>query len=193
VLTLPVGVGLSLVAAPLVALAFGPQWEQAVPVLRILSLSSIVMVFGLLSLHMLSAHALLGRLVGTTLAGATIRIALLALLIPRFGLTGAALGAGAAVVLEQVFTVLTAMRRFHIDAARMIRRVWRSLAAAGAMAAVLAASGLGWSADDSVSTLVEAVACGGATYVAVLLASWRLAGRPEGAETDLLALLRIAR
>src|SRR4051794_15348433 len=38
-LTLPAGVGLSLVATPLVALAFGQGWEQAVPVLRILSLS----------------------------------------------------------------------------------------------------------------------------------------------------------
>ena len=57
-LTLPAGVGLSLVAAPLVALAFGPGWEPAVPVLRILSLSFTIMVFGHLSLHLLSAHAL---------------------------------------------------------------------------------------------------------------------------------------
>ena len=90
-LTLPAGVGLSLVAAPLVALAFGPGWAQAVPVLRILSLSFTVMVFGHLSLHLLSAHALLGRLVGITLAGAAVRIALLALLIPAFGLPGAAI------------------------------------------------------------------------------------------------------
>ena len=81
--TLPAGVGLSLVAAPLVALAFGPGWAEAVPVLRILSLSFTVMVFGHLSLHLLSAHALLGRLVGITVTGAGARVALLALLIPR--------------------------------------------------------------------------------------------------------------
>ena len=101
-LTLPAGVGLSLVAAPLVALALGHGWEQAVPVLRILSLSFTVMVFGHLSLHLLSAHALLGRLVGITVVGATVRVGMLALLIPTFGLAGAATGAALAVVVEQV-------------------------------------------------------------------------------------------
>ena len=83
------------------------------PVLRILSLSFTVMVFGHLSLHLLSAHALLGRLVGITLTGAVVRVALLALLIPAFGLTGAAIGAAVAVVLEQALTVATALRRFR--------------------------------------------------------------------------------
>ena len=189
-LTLPAGVGLSLVAAPLVALAFGPGWGQAVPVLRVLSLSFTIMVFGHLSLHLLSAHALLGRLVGITLTGAAVRIALLALLIPGFGLTGAAIGAAIAVVLEQTLTVATALRRFNVAAGTMIRQVWRPAVAAASMAAVLVASGLGWSDDPGVLALIEAIASGAAVYTAVLLASWLLAGRPSGAETDVLALLR---
>jgi lipopolysaccharide exporter len=189
-LTLPAGAGLSLVAAPLVALAFGPGWEQAVPVLRVLSLSFTVMVFGHLSLHLLSAHALLGRLVGITLTGAAVRVALLMLLIPRFGLTGAAIGAAVAVLLEQALTVATALRRFHVGAGMMIRRVWRPALAAAAMTAVLAGSGLGWSDDPSLVILIKAVITGAGIYAAVLLASWRLAGRPAGAETDIMALLR---
>jgi lipopolysaccharide exporter len=192
-LTLPAGVGLSLVAAPLVALAFGPGWQPAVPVLRILSLSFTVMVFGHLSLHLLSAHALLGRLVGITLSGAAVRVVLLALLIPHFGLTGAAVGAAVAVVLEQALTVATALRRFHVDAAALIGRIWRPVLAAAAMAASLAASGLGWSDDNGPAVLLEAVAVGAATYGAVLLGTWLAAGRPAGGETDVLALLRRAR
>jgi O-antigen/teichoic acid export membrane protein len=191
-LTLPAGVGLSLVAAPLVALAFGPGWDQAVPVLRILSLSFTVMVFGHLSLHLLSAHALLGRLVGITLAGAVVRVGLLALLIPGFGLTGAAIGAAGAVVLEQGLTVATALRRFHVHPAALLRRVWRPVLGAAAMAAAVAGSGLGWSDDASVPTLLKAVAGGGAVYAGVLFGAWLLAGRPEGAETDVLTLLRRA-
>jgi lipopolysaccharide exporter len=188
-LTLPAGVGLSVIAAPLVALAFGPGWQPAVPVLRILSLSFTVMVFGHLSLHLLSAHALLGRLVGITLTGAVIRVALLALLIPDYGLTGAAVGAAVAVVLEQGLMVATALRRFHVSATSLIGRVWRPALAAAAMAAVLAASGLGWSDGDSVPAMLQAVAAGAATYAIVLLASWLMAGRPAGGETDVLALL----
>jgi O-antigen/teichoic acid export membrane protein len=189
-LTLPAGVGLSLVATPLVALAFGPEWSQAVPVLRILSLSFTVMVFGHLSLHLLSAHALLGRLVGITLAGAAVRVALLALLIPNFGLTGAAIGAAVAVVLEQALTVATALRRFHIDPASMINRIWRPIVATAAMAAVLKGTDIGWSDDSGTPILLEAAAGGAAIYIAVLTTSWLLAGRPDGAETDVIRLLR---
>jgi lipopolysaccharide exporter len=191
-LTLPAGVGLSLVAAPLVTLAFGPEWQPAVPVLRILSLSFTIMVFGHLSLHLLSAHALLGRLVGITLAGAAARVALLALLIPSFGVTGAAIAAAAATVLEQALTVATALRRFHVNAGAMITRVWRPALAATAMAAILVATGLGWSDNDSVPALIEATTAGAAIYASVLLAGWLLSGRPPGPETDVFALLRRA-
>lgn len=191
-LTLPAGVGLSLVAAPLVALAFGPGWEPAVPVLRILSLSFTIMVFGHLSLHLLSAHALLGRLVGITLAGAAVRVVLLLALIPHFGLAGAATGAAVAVVLEQVLTIATALCRFHVGIGRVMRPVWRPVLAVSVMAAALAGSGVGWSDDSGVAALAEAVAGGGAVYVLTLLASWVLAGRPVGAETDVLTLLRRA-
>ncbi len=189
-LSLPAGVGLSLVAAPLVALAFGPGWEQAVPVLRILSISFTVMVFGHLSQHLLSAHALLGRLVGITLAGAAARIALLALLIPPFGLTGAASAAACAVLLEQALSVATALRRFHVRPARLLAHVWRPACAAAAMAGVLARTGLGWSDTTGTLVLIEAVAAGGAIYAAVLLGVWLAAGSPPGAETDVIALLR---
>jgi lipopolysaccharide exporter len=192
-LTLPAGVGLSLVAAPLVALAFGPAWQPAVPVMRILSLSFTIMVFGHLSLLLLSAHALLGRLVGITVIGAVARVALLTLLIPNFGLTGAAFGAAIAMALEQALTVATALRRFRVDAGAMIRRVWRPVFATAAMATMMAATGIGWSDDPDGLILLEAVAVGAATYAAVLLTSWILAGRPAGPETDVLALLRLTR
>jgi O-antigen/teichoic acid export membrane protein len=189
-LTLPAGVGLSLVAAPLVALAFGRGWEPAIPVLRILSLSFTIMVFGHLSLHLLSAHALLGRLVGITLAGAASRVALLVLLIPAFGLTGAAMGAALATVLEQVLTVATALRRFRVSLGALLGRVWRPVLAAASMAAMVAGTGAGWSDDPGMLGLVEAISGGAATYLAVLAACWVLAGKPAGAETDVLAMLR---
>jgi lipopolysaccharide exporter len=191
-LTLPAGIGLSLVAAPLVALAFGPGWEPAVPVLRILSLSFSVMVFGHLSLHLLSAHALLGRLVGITLTGAAARVLLLALLIPPFGLIGAATGAAIGVLLEQVLTVLTALRRFRIGPRPIGQLIWRPALAVSCMALVLFHAGLGWTDDADPMLLVEAGFTGAAIYTVVLLAAWRLAGWPAGAEADCLAVLRRA-
>ncbi len=189
-LTLPAGVGLSLVAAPLVALAFGPGWMQAVPVLRILSLGFTVMVFGHLSLHLLSAHALLGRLVGITLAGAAVRLVLLAALIPLSGLTGAALAATVAVILEQALTVAAAARRFRVEPRSIARTIWRPALATTAMATVLCLSGLGWSDNPALLPMLQAAIGGASIYTAVLLGTWILTGRPSGAETDTLALLR---
>ncbi len=189
-LTLPVGVGLSLVAAPLVALAFGSGWDQAVPVLRILSLSFTAMVFGHLSMHLLTTHARLGRLVGITLVGAVVRVGLLAVLIPRFGLIGAAMAAATAVLLEQVLTVGFALRRLGLRPVLLLRGIWRPVLGAVVMAGALWLSGLGWTDDTGVQILAEAIAAGAIVYTAALWGSWWLAGRPAGAETDLLALLR---
>jgi lipopolysaccharide exporter len=191
-LTLPAGVGLSLVAAPVVALALGHDWEQAVPVLRIMSLSFTVMVFGHLSLHLLSAHALLGRLVGITVAGAAIRVGMLALLIPTFGLIGAAMGAAIAIVVEQALTVATALRRFQIDGREIGRCIWRPALATAAMALVLYGGGAGWADNPDPRGLIQAVIGGSLTYGAVLAGTWMLAGRPSGPETDVMTLLRHA-
>ncbi len=188
--TLPAGVGLSLVAAPLVALAFGEGWDQAVQVLRILALSFTVMVFGHLSLLLLSAHARLGRLVGITLCGALVRVMMLAALIPAFGLTGAAAGAAIAVILEQALTVATALRLVRVSPRRLARQVYRPVVAAAAMAGVLAFTGLGWSDDRTVIMLAEAASTGACVYTVALLACWMVAGRPDGAENDVMALAR---
>lgn len=189
-LTLPAGAGLSLVAAPVVALAFGPGWDQAVPVLRILSFGFMAMVFGHLSLHLLSAHARLGRLVGITLAGATVRVVLLLTLIPGFGLPGAATAAAVAIVLEQGLTVGTALREFGVRAGALLRCVWRPILATAAMTAVLRLLGYGWSDDARISQLIAGVALGAVVYAAVLVAVWLASGRPIGAETDLLTMAR---
>jgi len=124
------------------------------------------------------------------LCGAVVRVVLLAALIPGFGLSGAAAGAAIAVILEQALTVATALRLFQVSPGRLARRVVRPALAAMAMAGVLAVSGIGWSGDRSLIALVEATASGVVVYTAVLLASWIVAGRPEGAENDVMALAR---
>jgi peptidoglycan biosynthesis protein MviN/MurJ (putative lipid II flippase) len=148
------------------------------------------MVFGHLSLHLLSAHALLGRLVGITVAGATVRVGMLAVLIPTFGLTGAATGAAVAVVLEQALTVATALRRFQISGREIGRRIWRPALAAAAMALALCAEGPGSTDNPDPTGLIQAAIVGSLTYGVVLAGTWMLAGRPLGPESDVLALLR---
>lgn len=186
-LALPVGLGLSAVAAPLTRLALGPGWEQAVPVLQVLAVAGTMLVFGHLSQHLLSAHALLGRLVGIVLAGAALRVVLLLALIPGFGATGAAMAAAIAIGVEQGLMIATALRRFGIGFGGLAAQVWRPVLATGAMGVVLWAFGLGWAPGDG---LVVGVVVGAGVFVVALLGAWLLAGRPAGAEADLLGLVR---
>ena len=192
-LALPVGLGLSSLAAPLTLLALGPGWEQAVPVLQVLGIAGTMLVFGHLSQHLLSAHALLGRLIGITLVGAAVRVCLLLALIPRFGATGAAVAVALAIALEQGLMVATALRRFGIGAGALAAQVWRPALATAGMTMALWVSGRGWAPvgpGNVVEALALAIVLGAAAFATALLGTWLLVGRPAGAEADLLGLLR---
>ena len=185
VVTLPAGVGLALVAAPLVRLAFGPGWDGAVPVLRILGLAGIMTVFGQISLHLMSAHSLLGRLTFIALAGAVLRIVLLLLLIPPFGVAGAAWAAAIATCVDQGATLILAFRHLRVKLRALVSQIVRPLLAVCAMAIGVLAIGSWQAPDDHVAwELTVQSAAGAIVYTMVLLAAWIAAGRPDGPEAD---------
>jgi O-antigen/teichoic acid export membrane protein len=191
VVTLPAGIGLALVAAPLVRLAFGPGWDGAVPVLRVLGLAGIMTVFGQISLHLMSAHSLLGRLTFVALAGALLRIVLLLLLIPPFGVAGAAWAAAIATCVDQGATLLMALRHLRVRLSTFVGQIVRPVLAAGAMAIGVLAVG-SWHALDGevVWTLTVQATTGAIIYTLVLVAAWMAAGRPDGPESDGIRAIR---
>jgi O-antigen/teichoic acid export membrane protein len=193
--TLPAGLGLALVAAPLVRLAFGPGWDAAVPVLQVLGLAGIMTVFGQISLHLMSAHSLLGRLTAVALAGAALRIVLLLLLIPPFGVAGAAWAAAVATCVDQGATLVMALRHLKVRIRAFVDHIVRPLLAAAAMVCGVLVTGL-WrrpAVDGDVAwSLVVAAGTGAIVYTAVLLTAWMVAGRPDGPEADAVQALRRA-
>jgi lipopolysaccharide exporter len=186
--TFPAGVGASAVAQPLIALAFGPGWEQAVPVMQVLGIPLCLTVFGMVGQTLFLAQGHMATSLAITAGATLVRLALLAALIPRFGLLGAALAAGVGIAVEQGLSGLWAMRRLHLSLPRdLLPQIWRCVLATAGMAAVLWATGLGWR-EMATPFLIAAVALGAATYGAALAGLWILAGRPAGPEMDLLAL-----
>jgi len=194
-LTLPAGMGISLLAGPVVALGFGQGWLAAVPVVQILGVAGMLTLFGNVGAAMLNAHAKLGTLLAVVSSSAALRIALLLLLTARFGIAGAALAIGIVAVLEHVVTVALALGLLRLGAAALLRLVWRPAASSAAMALVLWTTGLGWSAPPDAAlpaawALLSGMPVGALTYGIVLLCLWLAAGRPPGAEADLLLMLR---
>jgi hypothetical protein len=84
---------------------------------------------------------------------------------------------------------------FKLRAADLFRSTWRSVLATAVMALVVVTEGVGWAPASTGSVqnlrdLMLAVTSGAATYCLVLLAAWRLSGRPDGAESMLLGIVQ---
>jgi O-antigen/teichoic acid export membrane protein len=189
---LPVGAGVSLVAGPLVLLAFGPRWAEAADVVRILGAAGASVVLGTVSFALLSAGGMLGPAFAINTMSLAVRTTGAIVLVSLFGLRGAAIAYAVSLLLENFAHLFVAFRRFHIRGLELLNKVWRGLLATAAMAGVLHVAHLGDDMGSPVRSLVAGVAAGAGVYTAVLLGAWLASGRPAGAETDLLALVRRA-
>lgn len=190
-LSFPAGVGLALIAGPLVQLAFGARWMAAVPLVRLLGVAGCLVAFGTIGSVLLRVYGRMGRVLAIIAAGALVRAGLLLVLIPRYGLLGAGEAVAAGMVFDHLLYLVVTLWNFAIPPVALLQRLWRSVLATLAMAAVLLGVGLGGTnAVHPAWTLLEGLGIGVAVYVVVLLALWLLAGRPAGAERDVLAALR---
>jgi O-antigen/teichoic acid export membrane protein len=190
-LVLPAGAGIAAVADPLVKLAFGTRWLEAIPMIQILGVTATLGLIGSLSGTLFSAYAMLRTTMIITAVTTALRAALLLAFLPGGTLTTAAAVVAVVVSIEQSAYLVIAMRRFHVRTLDLVRAVYRSFVATLAMTGCLLWLGLGFTpVDDGFALrLVVAVAAGASIYAAVLAGAWVAAGRPDGAERDLLAIV----
>ncbi|WP_428493056.1 oligosaccharide flippase family protein [Rhodopila sp.] len=192
--TLPLSVGLSLVAYPLVKLGFGAEWLQAVPLVQLLALAGAIGLFSAVAEALFSAHAWLRSILWMTAVVSTLRFSLSLLLIPEYGLVGGAVSAIVAGIIQEVVFVATIMHRLKLRIGLIMASVMRPAIAAGVMAGTLTKAGLGW--NDWIGTnadlgadLAIAIGLGIVIYVTCLIALWFSAGRPAGPEADAVSIV----
>ncbi len=193
-LALPASMGVSLVADPIVKLALGSRWIGATIVIQLLGVALSVMILGLISASLLNAYAVLRGMFRVQLVSVAVRIPLMLVLVPRMGLLGAAIGMALATSVEHLSYLVMALRRLHLTATDVLASTWRSLLSAGAMAAVMAALGFGWSRvpDDRaavLTNLLTAVPLGAVVYGGMVASLWLATGRPAGAESSVVDML----
>jgi O-antigen/teichoic acid export membrane protein len=187
--TLPAGVGVSLLADAMVALALGPNWVAAGPVVAVLGVASAIAATGSLGSGWLRARAPLRQLCGILAAALLVRLALLLWLTGTMGLTGAAIAVGVGMVLEAALLVGIVAHRLHLSLTAVVQVVARPLLACLVMAlGVVLLNGGG----SPARILLTGVPLGMASYGATLLLAWWAAGRPAGAETDLMRGLALS-
>ena len=196
-IAMPTGLGVSLVAAPVVLLALGPAWQAAAPLIAVLSIAMIPVALGMIASALMVAHLRIRRVCMVTACAAALRIGILITVVPQFGLTGLVWGVAAALAAENLLLVSSGLRITGADPRRLLGGLWRPLIAGGAMALLLWSMGLGWAPPvagfgPAIGSLATSVSTGFLTYVSVLVALWFAAGRPSGAETDLVMVSRRA-
>ncbi|WP_187830349.1 oligosaccharide flippase family protein [Siccirubricoccus phaeus] len=193
-LVLPAGCGIAFVGAPVLYLAAGPAWQAAVPVTAMFGLIGIAHLFGNIGHALLSSQSRMRQVCAIFAAGTLLRLALMAALIPAFGLAGAAVAACLGFLAEAVLMLRASAAMLGLSRAAILRGFWRPALAAGLMALALWGAGFGQlampgSVAAALAWLVEGVGLGVAVFGGVTALLWFGLGRPDGAETDLLRLL----
>ncbi len=195
-LTLPIPLGIALVADDFVPLFLGPQWQPMIDVLRPLCIAASVSALGTNSQLALLA---LNRS-HITAAAASIRLAVLALLLSLaapHGVVGVAYAIAGMSGVSLAADYALSARALHIAPRRFLGVVWRPVSAALAMglAVWLLRGGMPPASDlpGHLGSLILSAASGAAVYAGCVLALWAGTGRPEGAERRLLATLQSAR
>lgn len=192
-LTMPIPLGIALVAEDLVPIFLGPQWQPTVAVLQPLCLAVGVSALGTNSQL---AYMALNRANLTAIAAFTRVLLLSALLLSvpaSYGAVGVAYAVAAASLVMLVADYALTSRMLGIRATSLLAAVWRPVAASLAMCASVWLVRSGFAAAQDISahllSLVRSALLGFVVYVVCLLALWALSGRPRGAERRLFGLL----
>lgn len=191
VVVLPIGLGITLLAEPLVRVMLGEQWLEAAPLIGILSIAGILNALGS---NQGAALLALGRPRVLTLMAALQALVLVPLLLwgaTTRGAHGAAEATLASIVIMTPINLAIVLRNLELRASRVAQVLWRPLVAGAVMAPVVwAASNWlpgGASFAHAVAQLVVCSVAGGLVYVGVVLALWKAAGMPDGVEQILVS------
>lgn len=192
--TLPAGALIGLVAEPMVQLLLGPKWIDAVPLIHVLA------VFGMVrSLHgpTGSIYLALGkprRVAALQCVQLVIAIGLMLVLVPKFASLGAAwsilVGATAAMALNYFMVCGELNLRFHDLVAALWRPISGALTMTGVLMIVPSQSLAGAGLISTAIGLLWMCLLGASTYAVSVGLFWAGAGRPQGPESQVLALVR---
>jgi lipopolysaccharide exporter len=191
ILTLPASIGLALVAEPMVRLMLGPAWVAAVPVLQVLAVGGALTVLGQACHAQFDAFGLLRQDFLVILFGAVARTGLVAALVPGFGLMGAVVGIALSLLFETLAYLALKWWTMPFSARALTGVIIRPVLATAGMAMVVSQFNLNAAAASEtvaglIVPLVTAALLGAASYGGLMVALWWFAGRPAGAEADIL-------
>jgi O-antigen/teichoic acid export membrane protein len=169
-ISLPLSVGLAIAADPIVRMMLGPEWLEAIPVLRVLA------IFVLIA-SLINADGDVYKAVGRPDILLKLAVFHLAMLVPalligvQFGLVGVAVGHLTASVISRAVRTIVISRFLGVPIGSIARQ-WRSPVIGGAVLAVMAGTAMYLTAGMAEIVILAATVIAGAIGYTVVL--WRL-------------------
>lgn len=195
VLTLgvPIVIGESLLAEPLVRIVLGDRWAGVAPLLRMLAPSILPALFVLPSISLVTAFGEARDLVWRNLCEVLTKLPLLLLGYLAFGISAVALARIGSETVAAVVCMRVVRRMVGVSIRDQIADAGPCCMAAGAMAAAIAMLRSGLAAApfwlDPWRDVALSVSVGAAVYAATLYVLWTINGRPAGVEATIVGIV----
>ncbi|MBS0639455.1 MAG: lipopolysaccharide biosynthesis protein [Acetobacteraceae bacterium] len=193
-LVLPAGVGISMIADPMVRFALGEKWVAAVPVVQILALGGVTSIMTQACANLLNAVGRPSVTFYVVVTSTSAKLAALVVLTPLYGLTGAAVAQLAAIFVDIVLLLAMTLPSVGVGILSLLSRTLRPALATTVMVALLWWFGMAWTPSvgaggwDAGMDAIGRSAIGAVTYGVTLAVLWVAVGRPDGAERFALSL-----
>jgi lipopolysaccharide exporter len=191
---LPAGVGVALIAEPLVLFTMTEKWAPAIPVIQALASIFAVQTLGSLATPLAMALGETKLLFKRDLQMFLIRVPIVIAGMLLYGLPGVIWGRVVSGLISIPFNLGIVRQLIGTALSRQLRQAIRSLISAAIMAAGVAVVNRNWNSigapDDYLLNIVAAVVCGGSLYIASHWTLWIMAGRPDGPESELIKVAK---
>ena len=166
---LPIALGLSLCAEPLVLVALGPNWVEAIPVIQILAVVSVLTVVGEVGSIALIAVGKPAASTAMVVVGAAIRLPLIIIGTLHGGLIGLAWAIAISMALEFIINLTLTVRLLEVRLSAFWRQSWRPLLAAAIMAGAVHAVFVYIPAAEEIATMLAPLLAAIADFCAAIV------------------------
>jgi O-antigen/teichoic acid export membrane protein len=185
-LIMPAGIGLCLLAEPIVLLVLGKKWSQTVPLIQLLAINGVLTVF-LSAAHHLNLAVGMARSTSLVLAShAGITIPLMLWLVPKFGSYGAVAAMLTASIVTAPLNVVLLGRAIQFGVREIVDIIWCPLASSLVMSVVVLSIRLYWEIPltiaGRVAFITAASGIGALVYAACVFLLSRWQANPDSAE-----------
>jgi lipopolysaccharide exporter len=187
---LPAGIGIAAVADLMVPAVLGWKWLEAIPLIQVLALFSVLTA---LQTNISYVYLAVGRPRLITGVAAVQFVVLISLLLPatwKWGATGAAWSFLITAICMVPVNQVLIHKQLNLSALGYAARLWRPAAAVALMTLAVHAIKrnltLGNETHTYILALLLCVAAGALVYALSLYVFWHLSGRPAGAEKECL-------